>query len=122
MSELRECPFCGGEVSIVMTGDERGLMWFFITRGEGENRCKCNVFMESEQFTDDYSPEDVEKIGQNLIDAWNTRYERACTIESSGYDELLDDWEYELSCGDTFFYSCEPPCYCPECGAKVVEQ
>ena len=39
-------------------------------------------------------------------------------------DELgqLDGWEFHLTCGHSFQRPWnEPPAYCPECGARVVE-
>lgn len=40
-------------------------------------------------------------------------------------DELgqLDGWEFHLTCGHSFEQPWnEPPSYCPECGARVVER
>lgn len=69
---LRECPFCGGEVSIALCGD--GLnAWWFITRAHGEKACKCRLFMESEKF--DKDSEIADFIADDLIAAWNRRAE-----------------------------------------------
>lgn len=68
--EIKNCPFCGGEVSISEMGDEK-KHWYLITRGTGENHCKCRLFMESDQFYDE-DPEMVKNdIKKNLIEAWN---------------------------------------------------
>lgn len=70
--ELEHCPFCGGEVSIAKTEDvSNGLMWFYITRGNGKDRCNCRVFMEGRQFNPDFCS--VEEMKQELIDRWNNR-------------------------------------------------
>lgn len=70
--ELRECPFCGGEVTVALGGDEeRGF--YFITRGIKENRCDCRVFMESERFYHDEDKEVKEKAKIDLIKRWNRR-------------------------------------------------
>ncbi len=75
MSELKPCPFCGGEVSMSLTG--RGsLNWVFITRGNSKTKknCKCRLFMESEQYdivTTHF--EERQKIRENLAEAWNRR-------------------------------------------------
>lgn len=73
MTELKRCPFCGGEVTIAEAGDHL-TSWMFITRGNGKNRCKCRVFMESKPYSFDYSAADKEKVKKDLIEAWNKRY------------------------------------------------
>ena len=71
MSEtLLPCPFCGGEVSIALCGDGFDA-WWFITRGHGENACKCRLFMESEKFNKDSEMADF--VADDLIAAWNRR-------------------------------------------------
>ena len=60
MTELKRCPFCGGEV--------------FVTRGHGNNKCKCRIFMESRSYTLDSPESEKAKIKANLIEAWNKRY------------------------------------------------
>lgn len=73
MEELKRCPFCGGEVAIAETGDYL-RSWMSITRGNGNNGCKCRVFMESKLYNSNYSEADKEKIKKDLIEAWNKRY------------------------------------------------
>ena len=70
MSELKCCPFCGGEVEIALTGN-KGEQWF-VTRGLGKNKCTCRVFMESNMFSADDS-DTKEKERDKLIAKWNTR-------------------------------------------------
>ena len=72
MAELLPCPFCGGGVSIAKAGDKSRL-WWFITRGNGENKCTCRVFMESEEFCVNDTMELKQRLKQDLIDKWNTR-------------------------------------------------
>ena len=43
MDELKTCPFCGGKVTIALKGNK--YEQWFITRGFGENKCTCRVFM-----------------------------------------------------------------------------
>ena len=73
MTELKRCPFCGGEVAIAETetGERR---WMFILGAHGENKCSCRIFMESEDYWFDCSKKDKEKIKADLIKAWNKRY------------------------------------------------
>lgn len=66
-NELKPCPFCGGKVSISISGDGDDF-WWMITRGNGKDKCKCRVFMESEKF---YGVGREEK--KALIDKWNRR-------------------------------------------------
>ncbi len=73
MTELKRCPFCGGEVSIAESGDHL-TSWMFITRGNGKNECKCRVFMESKTYDFDSSESEKVKIKADLIEAWNKRY------------------------------------------------
>lgn len=69
---LRECPLCGGEVTIALSGngDER---WHLITRGSGKNKCDCRLFMESEKFHKNDSEEIKMKVKSDLINRWNKR-------------------------------------------------
>lgn len=73
MTELKRCPFCGGEVAIAETGNG-ARKWMFISRARGENKCSCRIFMESEEYWFDCTKKDKEKIRANLIEAWNKRY------------------------------------------------
>ena len=73
--ELRNCPLCGGEVSMVLTGCGT-LNWLFITRGTSQTKknCECRLFMESERY--DFSTtsfEERQKIKEDLAKAWNRR-------------------------------------------------
>jgi hypothetical protein len=68
--KIEKCPFCGGEVSIALCGDGFDARWF-ITRGHGENACKCRLFMESEKFNKDSEMADF--VADDLIAAWNRR-------------------------------------------------
>ena len=68
MSELKPCPFCGGEVGIFTMSDEERF-WHMITRGI-ESACKCGVFMESMLF---YDGESGEEQKTELIRKWNAR-------------------------------------------------
>lgn len=69
-NELKPCPFCGGEVSIALTG--QGIInWLFVTH----KNCNCRVFMESDRFYIDHDNVDSEreKAMHNLVEAWNRR-------------------------------------------------
>ena len=73
MTELKPCPFCGGEVSLAETGDSI-TRWYIITRGNHKRKinCNCRVFMESDEFVP-YSDSFREIAKKMLIKAWNRR-------------------------------------------------
>ena len=73
MVELKPCPFCGGEVTIAVTGYKKENC-YFITRGNSKTKknCKCRVFMESEPYQKDEG-DSKEKIRNDLVNAWNRR-------------------------------------------------
>lgn len=103
MSELKPCPFCGGEARFKVWGNVVGV------------ECdRCGIGTHT-ACIDEY---------QNAIDAWNTRAERTCKrVDVDGYS-----FRFECSaCGYVaLVHNCETrldelPNYCPNCGAKVVE-
>lgn len=58
------------------------------------------------------------------IEAWNTRAERTCKAEQD-YDAMdngIPDCRiWKCSCGESFpFWRELNPCFCPNCGAKVI--
>lgn len=70
-NKLLPCPFCGGEVSIALCGDDE-YSWWIVTRGKNkakDKNCHCRLFMESGAFYD----EDGEVEKEYLIKKWNTR-------------------------------------------------
>ena len=69
---LKPCPFCGGSVRIAKAGDN-SMLWWFITRGIGENPCKCRLFMESEDFAVNEDIKRKMELRKDLIEAWNRR-------------------------------------------------
>ena len=95
MSELKPCPFCGGEAE---TWDGAGP-WHVVCTECGTIGSPC--LSEAEAIT-----------------AWNSRVERTCIREKHG---VKMDGSPRLRCslcgyglGDKRFN------YCPNCGAKVV--
>ena len=73
MTELKPCPVCGGKVVIAETCCD-SKMWMFVTRGRGDNKCKCRIFMESKTYLIDTPESKRQKIKKDLIEAWNKRY------------------------------------------------
>ena len=109
MSELKPCPFCGGEAETVrsmrsFTCESWEVFFYVLCKG-------CGARVEGADEAE-------------AIEAWNTRHERTCElIKHAAYDEesgielvlyecdkcgwIVDPWRNER--------------YCPNCGAKVVE-
>lgn len=111
MTELKPCPFCGGNGKMardVTCGYE--TFWVFCT--------KCGSQANYGHFKAEAAA------------AWNTRAERTCRIEYDEeetervWDAPEDTWGYRCdACGDTFRYDRGLlPHYCPNCGAKVVDE
>ena len=112
MSELLDCPFCGGEARLFdiswTTTAYGGHMfkdpfWQVIC-----DKCKAGI--------GDFNTE------AEAIAAWNTRHERTCHIEHMPKNEELRcrSWLACSECGNEIDnYEMK---YCPNCGAKVVEQ
>lgn len=118
MSDLKPCPFHENEVyPFWEVEQESNGQWFawLICSDSG-----CAV---SKLGVSDVDDEDPKASAMKMaIEQWNTRYERTCIIKSSRYDDLSEEWEYELSCGDYYFGNSRVPKYCPECGARVINE
>lgn len=96
MSELKPCPFCGGEAEL--TGFDAPEFWVWCPN------CKAST--------------DAHTCKGGAIDAWNTRAERTCKREKHG---TKMDGSPKLRCslcgygiGDKRWN------YCPNCGARVT--
>lgn len=120
MSELKPCPFCGGEVKLVHDAD---MMHFVIACDnhdwgrphEAPDKVAADVLMVS------WGDNDEDK--RALVEAWNTRWERTCHMNyASLYDEEGADGIECDECGwsDLHDPSDPLPARCPGCGAKVV--
>lgn len=92
MSDLKPCPFCGGEAS-------KRLFY------KGKYRVHCNVC--------DAHSGDVCDTEAEAIAAWNSRAERTC-----GY---VGD-EINGRCSECQGWLDQGFAYCPNCGAKVVSE
>lgn len=132
LPKLRECPFCGGEA--VMMHDE----WTVLIHGREEYRhdwyvgcdprrpfgCRGSLYnMETGFDTED-----------EAISAWNTRAERTCHADLNagrnavvcsecGSSMLLESWEELIDWGgNVLINTFKTYPYCPNCGAKVVNE
>lgn len=106
-TELKPCPFCGGEAQVGWTDFDSGVIFV---------GCEtCGMYCE---------PKDCYANEQKAIEAWNTRAKRTCHMtyneEWSG-DEYYPTQAYTCSrCG--WITEMGVPRYCPSCGAKVVDE
>ena len=110
--ELLPCPFCGGKQTY---RKHDGGVWLTTT-----NHKRGCIMREALSFV----AFDTEA---EAIEAWNSRAELTCEMRADGAHCMNGVEFYECrSCGE---YACiptvmgksEPPSYCPNCGAKVVE-
>lgn len=115
MSELRECPFCGGEASVYESN-----RW-----PSSGNRITGYTVICTDMDCINYRADDwYECTEKRAIERWNTRAERTCENTSMKSDQWLCS-----ECGGNYDIAnidLDPdedsgiPSYCPNCGAKVV--
>ena len=130
MDELRPCPFCGGEACVgvgrLITSDFGSDAYAYVTCGE------CGASTD-EVYGD---KADESEIVKQAVAAWNRRAERTCRMVDCGsHDtcvvnrELSDgnimsmEFGYKQcsECGANVF-DCPTVRYCPDCGARVVDE
>ena len=120
--ELLPCPFCGGEAKLQDFQSASGRMWLV---GCSDNTCVIPCDTSLGYLTK-----------QRAIKAWNRRAERTCTMdgpytgttcavhrEMPGGGAFDQEYGYLTcsACGAEVF-DCPTVRYCPNCGAKVVDQ
>lgn len=127
MSELKSCPWdirCHLEIHVEDDeGNDHGILgceyednpWsggpWYVVYHDGE--CAAGVFSFGR-----YS-----SVAE-LIQAWNTRYERTCRYEQPNPQNHPGVWNTE--CGHHIYWNVDnddcgtPPDFCTKCGAKVI--
>lgn len=92
------CPFCGAKY-----GDDH------------EDGCfiPMSAAVRMSSIIGEPSPYSIEQ----LVEAWNTRYEPTCQIEKVT-DGLTPDWWHCLAC-DGYIPAPDEISFCPYCGARV---
>lgn len=112
MSELKTCPFCGGEARFETYGDAYCAVV-----------CQsCNCGTNTMSFDD----------SMRAVAAWNRRAERTCEMLPSDTETTCTvhyrvngcsvDYEYgykRCSCCDADIVDCETLRFCPYCGARI---
>lgn len=109
MSELRECPFCGGEASVYESN-----RW-----PSSGNRITGYTVICTDMDCINYRADDwYERTEKRAIERWNTRAERTCR-KVPGKMRYGDRKPKCSECG----YGLGDPrwTYCPSCGAKVTD-
>ena len=119
-SELKPCPFCGGEARIIAKPYEPKVC-------VGCDDDTCLGFSGLGWLYDSE---------KEATEAWNRRAERMCkSVSPYGFNDRSNAFNFKCSeCGafvdsDDMGYSplvvddeCEPLRFCPNCGAKVVDE
>lgn len=108
MSELKPCPFCGGEAKTM----EQHRWWVFCPE------CMCDLGFEGMDESGCYGHFDTEA---EAVEAWNTRHVETCTIECNERFANFAYRLYTLSCGHTVWTMGDAPNYCQTCGRKVEQ-
>src|SRR5574344_2291812 len=98
MSELRECPFCGGEAEVHPSSD-------YSTHFTGAT---FFVWCDKCETRGDYYDTEAK-----AIEAWNTRAERTCfNVEYDCFE--CSECDFHDAYVDAETYN-----YCPNCGARI---
>lgn len=110
MTELKPCPFCGGEARqhAAFACGASDMVGVYV-ECDGCGACSKTAWGEGAQ--------------ERSAAAWNSRAERTCCIA-----EEVDEVETELGpievrtylCGECHGRMAPDDAYCPNCGAKVV--
>ena len=112
MSELKPCPFCGGDAELHSDYSSESGDWYVID-------CLNNGCMRSERSAWDGQQVSTgwRKTESEATEAWNTRYERTCQMT-----RLMSVGRTDFMCDQCHHCTCyTKPNFCPTCGAKVVE-
>ena len=108
MQELKPCPCCGSSNGLYVLQDEKYGEWSVFC-----DICKTSLHNENHCDTRD-----------DAISAWNRRAERTCRMEYNeqwSHDEYYPTECYNCSeCGHMTYDGV--PTFCPNCGARVVEE
>lgn len=113
MTELLPCPFCGGKAQLAQSD----IGCYSVVCA------KCNTGIFKPRY--EQGEWSAYRTEAEAIRAWNTRYKRTCkNLNKRGYSLRLEC----SSCGySSITTNCverldEKQNYCPNCGAKVVDE
>lgn len=108
MSELKPCPFCGGEAFV------RVDVSLNPTQARYRVGCDKNPYCHGW-----YGHSRYYNTEAGAAAAWNTRHVETCRIECNERSNNLR--LYTLSCGHTVWTMGYVPGYCPTCGREVEQ-
>lgn len=128
MNELkpRPCPFCGCEPTLSRCDDNvfsvsctHHYCWSEPDENGARTAADITIYADIEgkynYETNDweYTEEEINNCKKAAIEAWNKRAERTCKYVNGfcNYPECTE-------CGESWDYV---PNYCPNCGARVIE-
>lgn len=124
MSELKPCPFCGGEAKLLegfYSQDGRGdIAWVVLCKSCDARKIQSPDWSNWNPYRKRY--EECEAAMRNaVIEAWNTRYERTCQIvdKYEGYASSHLRLLGRCSICDEVIETTHE--FCPNCGARVKE-
>ena len=118
MTDLRTCPFCGGEAAEILDEfdeyrEKFGDEFNEIGLGASYKAVCCSVNKGGCGAVGGWKPTEAEAIA-----AWNARAERTCrSIDPTDSREFFICSNCNFGAGRVEFI----PNYCPNCGAKVVD-
>ena len=102
--KLKPCPFCGGKAEPFNPFENTEGTWCVI----------CSECAAATGF---------EQTEAEAIEAWNTRAERTCKNNDTDNDEFFQCSECGKSSVTEFLRGgYGVPRYCPNCGARVVDE
>ena len=112
MTEIKTCPFCGGEATLHCDYSSESGDWFVV---DCLNDKTCPMYyrrgLEAVNVTTGWR-----KTKEDAIEAWNARAEKTCHLISRYNGSVF--WLECSECGGNTMHRYK---YCPHCGAKVTE-
>ena len=125
MSDLKPCPFCGGEaftysMETWWVSHACDCLGKYI--GTKEHQTESEAIAAWNSRADYHGYEQAAIEAWESIKAWNSRAERTCKQEERGWGTEGDHARVWLTCGHDCMVPTvqDLPNYCPSCGCKVV--
>lgn len=117
MSELKPCPFCGGEAEVIVAEPGPNEHLLFPHFGIACKQCRTMIGTVVHGMTDFYDTVDEAR------EAWNAREKQMCRVlaRHRPMPHCVELSDFGLSCGHyVTLRKGERILYCPTCGAKII--